>query len=236
MSDQTGNIHGKSVENKTLFDYAITVGGWIVSFVSLIIVALITYWAIKIPEKDINNLPIINALGGDIRVEPDIAGGKKFSDDSLTIYKELEGAPTISKKSDIVLQPPEIDHINLKRDITSIKKNNLEDADFSLAIEDAVRKVIGKGYGSENKSEKKYKISLYLGSFDTIAQAQQFKKIVKSKNQELLVGYFLKIHEKNDGTKTIFRLQVTNISSKIQGEKLCAILSSRQFSCLLFSG
>ena len=103
MSRQAGDITSYNRDKKTKLDYLLIVGGWLVSCVSLVIIGLIAYWAIKIPEKNVNNLPIINAIKGDIRIEPLNPGGKSFNDDNLSIYKNLENAPSIPKKSDINL-------------------------------------------------------------------------------------------------------------------------------------
>ena len=66
MSEQAHEIASYTKEKKSTLDYLLLVGGWFVSFFSLVIIVLISYWAIKIPEKSVNNLPIINALKGDI--------------------------------------------------------------------------------------------------------------------------------------------------------------------------
>ena len=68
MSEQAGDITSFTAEKKTTLDYLLLVGGWLVSCISLVIIGLIAYWAIKIPEKNVNNLPIINAIKGDIRL------------------------------------------------------------------------------------------------------------------------------------------------------------------------
>ena len=70
----------------------------------MVIIVLISYWAIKIPEKSVNNLPIINALKGDIRVEPDDPGGKPFDEGDLSIYKNLESVPKLPEKNEIILK------------------------------------------------------------------------------------------------------------------------------------
>ena len=93
------------------------VGGWFVSCISLVIIGLIAYWAIKIPEKNVNNLPIINAIKGDIRIEPVDPGGKSFNDENLSIYKNLENAPIIPKKSDIILNETDRNFVNLREEI-----------------------------------------------------------------------------------------------------------------------
>ena len=63
------------------------------------IIGLIAYWAIKIPEKNVNNLPIINAIKGDIRVEPINPGGKSFDDKDLSIYKTVSTSYFVAKNS-----------------------------------------------------------------------------------------------------------------------------------------
>ena len=52
MSEQAGNITSYIKEKKTTLDYLTLFGGWLVSCVSLVIIGLIAYWAIKIPEKN----------------------------------------------------------------------------------------------------------------------------------------------------------------------------------------
>ena len=87
MSEQAAEIISYNSEKKTTLDYILLIGGWLVSCISLAIICLIAYWAIKIPENNINKLPIINAIKGDLRVEPAKPGGKSFNDEDLSIYK-----------------------------------------------------------------------------------------------------------------------------------------------------
>ena len=89
MNERAGDITSFNVERKSKLDYLFLVGGWLVSCISLVIVGLISYWAIKIPEKNVNSLPIINAIKGDIRVEPAEPGGKSFNEEDLKIYQNL---------------------------------------------------------------------------------------------------------------------------------------------------
>jgi plastocyanin domain-containing protein len=56
MNKQAADITSFTAEKKTPLDYFLLVGGWFVSCVSLIIIGLIAYWAIKIPEKNVNSL------------------------------------------------------------------------------------------------------------------------------------------------------------------------------------
>ena len=81
------------------------------------IIGLIAYWAIKIPEKNINNLPIINAMQGEIRVEPDEPGGKLFHDENLSIYKNLENGSKIPEKNDIILNKADQNFVNIRKEI-----------------------------------------------------------------------------------------------------------------------
>ncbi len=115
MSEQAQHITSYTTEKKTTLDYLFLVGGWLVSCFSLVIIGLISYWAIKIPEKNINNLPIINALKGDIRVIPDEPGGKSFDEEDLSIYKNLESGPKMPEKNEIVLIGSDQNLVNLRK-------------------------------------------------------------------------------------------------------------------------
>ena len=88
-----------------------------VSFISLLIIGIIAYWAIKIPEKDVNNLPIINAIKGDIRVEPVNPGGKHFSGEDLEIYNNLENDTIIPEKRNIILDNDNQNFVSLRKEI-----------------------------------------------------------------------------------------------------------------------
>ena len=103
MSEQADNIASYTTAKKTTLDYLFLVGGWLVSCISLVTIGLISYWAIKIPEKNVNNLPIINAIKGDMRVKPAKPGGKAFDAEDLSIYKNLENGGKIPEKKDITL-------------------------------------------------------------------------------------------------------------------------------------
>ena len=78
-------------------------------------------------------------------------------------------------------------------------------------------------------------VKLYLGSFDTLSQADEFRQFIKRRNDTLLNINSLKVFEQLEGETIFFRVELTNIGSEEEGKKLCSILSSRQFSCLLFN-
>ena len=59
------------------------------------------------------------------------------------------------------------------------------------------------------------------------------KITIKKRNNNLLNDNELKIFEQLEGEKKAFRVELMNISSIEEGEKLCSMLSSKQFSCLL---
>ena len=238
MSKQAGDITTYSIDKKTTLDYLLIVGGWLVSFVSLVIIGLIAYWAIKIPEKNVNNLPIINAIKGDIRVEPVNPGGKSFNDEDLSIYKNLENVPKIPEKSDIILNKADQKFVNLREEIKINELSQSDKKDLSLAIEDALNEVVNSAQEIdqlETKTVQEESLKLYLGSFDSFSKADDFKNVVKERNDLSLKANNLEIVENLEGDKIFFRVQLINISSEEEGEKLCSILSSRKFSCLLFN-
>ena len=238
MSEQAGDITSYNRDKRTILDYLLLAGGWLLSCISLVIIGLITYWAIKIPEKNVNSLPIINAIKGNIRVEPTEPGGKSFNDKNLSIYNNLENGPKIPHKNEIILNKPDQNSVNLRKDI---KTNELIDGgqkDLTSAIEAALREVVNINLKENDQLERTNQqavLKLYLGSFDTLSQAQQFKQFIKKRNESLLDINDLKIFEKLKGEKKLFRVELTNISSEEEGDKLCSILSGRQFSCIAFN-
>ena len=236
MSEQADDITSYTSDRKTTLDYIFFVGSWLVSFVSLVIIGLIAYWAIKIPEKNINNLPIINAIQGEIRVEPDEPGGKLFHDESLSIYKNLENGNKILDKNDITLNKDDQNFGNLRKEVKSNEFSKDDQKDLTIAIEEALEEVVNSTIKVKDQSVAKVHsgfLKLYLGSFDSFSQAKEFKQIIKKRNNNLLNNDNLKIFEQLEAEKEIFRVELMNISSIEEGKKLCSILSSRQFSCLL---
>ena len=238
MSEQANDITAYTTEKKTVLDYFFLVGGWLVSFFSLVIIGLISYWAIKIPEKNVNNLPIINALNGDIRVEPDDPGGKLFDEEDLSIYKNLESDPKIPEKNEIILKNSDQNLVNLRKEIKVNELSSGDQKNLTLAIEDALREVVNSNEEKNDEPEAKNQqgmVKLYLGSFDTLSQADEFRQFIKRRNDTLLNSNNLKVFEQLEGETIFFRVELTNIGSEEEGKKLCSILSSRQFSCLLFN-
>ena len=238
MNEQAGDdITSFSAEKKTPLDYLLLVGGWLVSCISLVIIGLIAYWAIKIPEKNVNNLPIINAIKGDIRIEPVNPGGKSFDDKDLSIYKNLDNGPRLPERSKIILNKADQNTANLRKDIKIDENGKSDEKDITLAIENALKEVVNNVEEIEQleTTNVQARPKLYLGTFDSFSEADEFKNFVKKRNNKLLKANNLKIFEKPEGDKKFFRVQLINISSKEEGEKLCSILSSRQFSCLLFN-
>ncbi|MDC3087316.1 hypothetical protein OA343_02195 [Paracoccaceae bacterium] len=208
-----------------------------VSCISLVTIGLIAYWAIKIPEKNVNNLPIINAIKGDIRTEPVNPGGKLFNDENLSIYKNLENAPSIPKKSDINLNETDQNFVNLREEIRTNELSKSEKKDLSLAIEDALNEVVNSAQETDQvKIETpEDSLKLYLGSFDSFSKADKFKNVVKDRNDPFLKPNNLIIVKNLEGDKKFFTVQLINIGTREEGEKLCSMLSSKQFSCLLIN-
>ena len=238
MSEQAHDIASYTTEKKTTLEYLFLVGGWFVSFFSLVIIVLISYWAIKIPEKSVNNLPIINALKGDIRVEPDDPGGKLFEEEDLSIYLNLDSDPKLPEKDKIVLKNSDQNFVNLRKEISVNELINGDQKNLTSAIEDALKKVVNSNEGKNSEPEATNHqgiVKLYLGSFDTFSQADEFRQFIKRRNNTLLNINNLKVFEQLEGETIFFRVELTNIGSEEEGKKLCSILSSRQFSCLLFS-
>ena len=239
MSDQANDITSYSTEKKTALDYFFLVGGWLVSFFSLVTIGLISYWAIKIPEKNVNNLPIINALNGDIRVEPDDPGGKLFDEEDLSIYKNLESDPKTPEKNEIILNNSDENLVNIGKEIKANEFSRGDQKNLTLAIEDALREVVNSNEEKNDEPEATNQqgiVKLYLGSFDTLSQADEFRQFIKRRNDTLLDINNLKVFEQLEGETIFFRVELTDIGSEEEGKKLCSILSSRQFSCLLFNG
>ena len=238
MSEQAYEITSYTTEKKTTLDYLLLVGGWVVSFFSLVIVVLISYWAIKIPEKNVNNLPIINALNGDIRVEPDDPGGKLFDEEDLSIYKNLESDPKTPEKKEIILNNSDQNLVNLRKEIKVNELNRGDQKNLTLAIEDALREVVNSNEEKNDEPEATNQqgiVKLYLGSFDTLSQANEFRQFIKRRNNTLLNINNLKVLKQSKGETIFFRVELTNIGSEEEGKKVCSILSSRQFSCLLLN-
>ena len=238
MSEQAHEITPYTTEKKTTLDYLFLVGSWLVSCFSLVVIALISYWAIKIPEKNINNLPIINALKGDVRVEPDDPGGKSFDEEDLSIYKNFESGPKMPEKNEIILNRSDQNLVNLRKEIKVNELNNGDQKNLNLAIEDALREVVNSNEEKNDEPEATTQqriVKLYLGSFDTFSQADEFRQFIKRRNDNLLNSNNLKVFERLEGETIFFQVELTNIRSEDEGEKLCSILSSRQFSCLLLN-
>ena len=238
MSEQAHDIASNATDKKSTLDYLLLVGGWFVSFFSLVIIVLISYWAIKIPEKSVNNLPIINALKGDIRVEPDDPGGKSFEEEDLSIYQNLDSDPKVPEKDKIILKNSDQNFVNLRKEITVNELIKGDQKNLTTAIEDALKEVVNSNE-EKNKEPKATNqqgiVKLYLGSFDTLSQADEFRQFIKRRNDTLLNIDNLKVFEQLEGETIFFRVELTNIGSEEEGKKVCSILSSRQFSCLLLN-
>ena len=106
---------------------------------------------------------------------------------------------------------------------------------MTIAIEEALKEVVNGNIQVKDKSVAKSQLGflkLYLGSFGSLSQAEEFKQFIK-RNNNLLNNDNLKIFEQLEGEKKSFRVELMNISSIEEGKKLCSMLSSKQFSCLL---
>ena len=128
--------------------------------------------------------------------------------------------------------------VNLREEIKTNELSKNDKRDLSLAIEDALKEVVNSAdeiNQLETKAVQEESLKLYLGSFNSFSKADKFKNVVKEKNDSLLKANNLKIVENLEGDKKLFRVQLINIGSEEEGERLCSILSSRQFSCLLFN-
>ena len=127
---------------------------------------------------------------------------------------------------------------NLRKEIKTNEFGEGDQKNLTSAIEDALREVVNSNEEKNNEPEATNQqgiVKLYLGSFDTLSQADEFRQFIKRRNNNLLNINNLKVFEQLEGETIFFRVELTNLRSEEEGEKLCSILSSRQFSCLLLS-
>ena len=141
-------------------------------------------------------------------------------------------------KKEIILNNSDQNLVNLRKEIKVNKLSRGDQKNLTLAIEDALRKVVNSNEEKNDEPEATNQqgiVKLYLGSFDTLSQANEFRQLIKRRNDTLLNINNLKVFEQLEGETIFFRVELTDIGSEEEGKKLCSILSSRQFSCLLFN-
>ena len=98
MSQQLGDLEERLRDRRSFLETLRFLTSLICSFLSIFLVILIIYWAIKIPEKNINDLPIINAIKGEIKSLPVVPGGKVFPNEKLSIYESIDGKKRLRKR------------------------------------------------------------------------------------------------------------------------------------------
>ena len=229
MSQQFGDLEEQLRDRKSLLEIWRSMISFIGSILSIFLVILIVYWAIKIPEKNINDLPIINALKGEIKSLPIEPGGKEFPNEKLSIYEVMGGKKEIEKKHEINVENSVSEsHTDLKQEIRKNVKKDIETVSLNEAINSAIKQY------SEEQSKTELN-TLYLGSFESYKQAKSFWSVLLKKNKDILNGLTYQIFEKDVSGSTSYRLQLGNFDKKENGEKLCSILNSREFACLLIS-
>ena len=229
MSQQLGDLEEGLKDRKSFIEVLRFVMSSIGSFLSLFLVILIVYWAVKIPEKNINDLPIINAIEGKIKSLPGDPGGKEFPNEKLTIYESMVGKKEIEKKDEITIQnSAQASNKNPKQEIGRNIKKDVGLASLNEAINSAIRQ-----YSEEQEKTKMN--ALYLGAFDSYTQAKSFWDVLEKKNKDILKELTHNIYEKDVSGAISYTLQLENFNTKENGENLCSILNSRQFACLLVS-
>ena len=142
------------------------------------------------------------------------------------------------EKNEIILKNSDQNFVNLREEIKANELSNGDQKNLTLAIEDALREIVNSDEEKNDEPDATNQqgiVKLYLGSFDTLSQADEFRQFIKRRNDTILNINSLKVFEQVEGENIFFRVELTNIGSEEEGKKLCSILSSRQFSCLLFS-
>ena len=142
------------------------------------------------------------------------------------------------EKDKIILKNSDQNFVNLRKEITVNELIKGDQKNLTSAIEDALKEVVNSNEEKNNEPEATNQqgiVKLYLGSFDTLSQADEFRQFIKRRNDTLLDINNLKVFEQLEGETIFFRVELTNIGSEEEGKKVCSILSSRQFSCLLLN-
>ena len=142
------------------------------------------------------------------------------------------------EKNEIILNNSDRNLVNLRKEIKVNELSRGDQKKLTLAIEDALREVVNSNEEKNDEQEATNQqgiVKLYLGSFDTLSQADEFRQFIKRRNDTLLNINNLKVFEQLEGETIFFRVELTNIGSEEEGKKVCSILSSRQFSCLLLN-
>ena len=104
MTQQLGDLEEGLKERKSSIEMIRSMTSFLASLLSIFLVILIVYWAIKIPEKNINDLPIVNAIKGEIKSLPAEPGGKEFPNEKLSIYESIDGKIEIEGQNEINIQ------------------------------------------------------------------------------------------------------------------------------------
>ncbi len=229
MSQQLGDLEEGPRDRRSFLEMSRSMMSFIGSILSVFLVILIVYWAVKIPEKNINDLPIINALKGEIKSLPIEPGGKEFPNERLSIYEGLGGKKEIEKKYEITVENSVSEsHADLKEEI----RKNIKTGSETATLNEAINSVIKQYSEEQSKMEMN---SLYLGSFDSYKQAKSFWNVLVNKNKDILNELTYQIFEKDVSGSKAYRLQLGNFNTKENGETLCSILNSREFACLVVS-
>ncbi|MEE2774385.1 MAG: hypothetical protein VYE27_05700 [Pseudomonadota bacterium] len=212
--------------------FLIKIGRFFAVILSVAILSIICVWTIKWYDRDINDLPVIASLQGEIRIKPSEIEGQEVKNQGLSVNTVLEASSESVLAEEIYLAP-------LPEDISKIPEGPAIEVENSEAYSrEALKSSITAalesllGIEKNDKAPVAKNIKLHLGSFPTADKANSHWFILKQLNSELLDGYEQEISKvSKDGTE-FYRLGVIGFGSLVIAKDMCERLIDRGEQCI----
>ena len=77
--------------------------------VSIVLVAGLVAWGWQLLVRDVSGVPVVEALEGPMRIEPEDPGGAQASHQGLAVNRIAEGQEAAPAADSIVLAPPPVE-------------------------------------------------------------------------------------------------------------------------------
>ena len=196
------------------------------------VLVVICFWTISWYDREINDLPLIAALQGEIRVKPQKNAGESPDLQGLSVNEVLDSRSVASAtEPTLSLAPmPEGVYSNENSVITIPGSQEASQALVAQSITAALEALLG--VENAGRPEQFQNIKLYISSFSTANKANAHWFLLKQLNNELLGKYDHEVSKVIYDGETLYRLSVTGFKSLALAKDVCTRLTDRGEHCV----
>ena len=205
---------------------------------SLLLSLLVVLWVFDVFDREISQLPVIQAVEKDIKKKPSHSDIENTKYKGYEVNEVLENSKVnkiISDENQINFDISGIEELDPSYESPPLKLTKKKDIDPNSDLTKAITSALESLLGDENIQD--YNVDnvkiIQLGSYENEEDANIHKYILNKNYSKIFQNIDLKIMKTENNNKEFDRLRGYGIESYYKSKEICDFLNKRGEKCLL---